>query len=210
MNEKVRGGFMSIVSGTTAGLLTLLGVKLGLSAPASSAIFLYGVGNVIAYMLDIVFAKRAFKGVDVPYTALGRRLTIFTKSLVTVQFFRFGITAIIDCLIGIALLKAAMKYMDEHSILAGFKYRDTVVSVAIATFTFLLYVNTLRFDWAYSHNRNPTMDMIVYMWVSVALLMFAFTYIMSDSNPLEKPSVHGTGSGIPLTNRWGVTVAHTP
>ena len=203
MDEKVRGGLSSIVSGTAAGLLTVLGVNLGLSAPASSAIFLYGVGNVIAYMLDIVFAKRAFNGVEVPYSAISRRLTIFMGSLFTVQFFRFVITAIIDCLIGIALLKASIKYMNENHIFTGYKHRDTVVAIAIAMFTFMLYVNTLRFDWAYSHTKNLTMDLVVYMWVSIALLMFALTYIMSDTNPLATSTHHG----IPLTNRWGVAIA---
>lgn len=206
MSEKVRGGLTSIVSGVTSGLLTVMGVNIGLSAPMSSAIFLYGVGNVVAYMLDIVFAKRAFDGAEVPYSALGKRFAILAKSLLTTQFFRFVITAIIDCLVGIALLKASIKYMNEHDILTGFKYRDTVVTIAIASFTFVLYVNTLRFDWAYSHTRNFTMDLIVYMWVSVALLMFAITYIMSDSNPLATQGPIESNSTVPVTNRWGVAI----
>lgn len=207
MSEKVRGGLTSIVSGTTAGLLTALGVNLGLSAPVSSAVFLYGVGNVLSYMLDILFAKRAFNGAEVPYSAVGQRLVIFAESLFTVQFFRFVITAIIDCLVGIALLKASIKYMNEHDILTGFKHRDTVVSVAIATFTFVLYVNTLRFDWAYSQTKNLTTDLIVYMWVSIALLMFTLTYLMSDSNPLATQGPQESEGAIPITNRWGVAIA---
>lgn len=206
MSEKVRGGLTSIVTGVTAGLLTVMGVNLGLSAPMSSAIFLYGVGSVVAYMLDIVFAKRAFDGAEVPYSALGKRFAFFAKSLLTTQFFRFVITAIIDCLVGIALLKASIKYMNEHDILTGFKHRDTVVTIAISTFTFVLYVNTLRFDWAYSHTKNFTMDLIVYMWVSVALLMFALTYIMSDSNPLATQGPIESNSTVPVTNRWGVAI----
>jgi len=206
MSEKVRGGLTSVVSGSIAGLLTVFGVNMGLSAPVSSAVFLYGVGNVVSYMLDILFAKREFDGREVPYSAVGQRLVIFAGSLFTSQFFRFIITAIIDCLVGISVLKASIKYMNEHDILTGFKHRDTVVSIAIATFTFVLYVNTLRFDWAYSHTKNLTMDLIVYMWVSVALLMFTLTYIMSDSNPLATQGPNDSNATVPVTNRWGVAI----
>ena len=209
INEKVLGGLTSAVSGSAAGGLMFLGVQMGLSAPTSSAVFLYGVGNLLAYTLDVMFAQRSPGGKEVPYSAVAARFRYFLNSLVTPQFLRFIVTVIIDSLVGIALLKAAIKYMDTNDILTGFKYRDAITSILIAFFTFVLYVNTLRFDWAYGGKGGLTLDFIVFMWASMALLMFAITYVMSDATSVGAPVVAKVGEegGVPIANRWGAQVA---
>lgn len=183
--EKLRGLVMSLVSGVAANALNLLGTHvLGLSVQASSVIFLQAFGNVFGYALDILFAKRVFavqrggarfEG-PVPYSDLATRARWLLRSFVGRQFFRFLVTVIIDTLVSLALLNWAIKAMDRHGVLMGFRYRNVIVAGMIAIGTFFLYSNILRFDWAYSDADVPMFNVIVLMWVTLVLVITAVTY----------------------------------
>lgn len=207
--EKLRGGLTTVITGILSGLLTFVGVKTGLSAPVSAAIFLYGVGSLVSYSMDILFAKTKFpnqtgKLVAVPYTAFSYRLQYLTRSFLGPQFMRFVITVILDTLIGIALLRAAIKYMDEHKILMDFPWRNTITSLLIASITFIVYVNVLRFDWAYQETNNLTLNIIIFMWLTIVLLIFTITYADDKDSVVKVADVKP--DSIPILNRWGVSI----
>lgn len=212
LSEKMRGAFMSLISGLLAGGLTFVGVKAGMSASTSSAMFLYGVGSILAYSMDILFAKANFpnlagKSVALPYTNLLPRVQYLARSFLGPQFLRFIVTMILDTLIGIALLRAAIKFMNEKQILMDFKYRNTIASILIATITFVLFVNVLRFDWAYNETNNMTLNVIIYTWLTIVLLMFAITYVGGDATEANGVKVGEVSANvIPVVNRWGVTI----
>lgn len=191
--EKLRGAIASLVSGTTAGVLMVAGTNVfGMSVPLSATLFLYIFGSLFGYSLDIVFAKQKFPFgkdgmlIDLPYSQYQKRVHYLLRSFFKKQFFRFIITLIIDTLVGIALLRAAIRYMDTHNILTNFKHRDIIAAILIAIFTFFLYINILRFDWAYSDVENSVMNMLVLMWSTIVMMLFAITYVSSDAK-MEQP-----------------------
>ena len=200
--EKVRGAAVSVASGTLAGGLHILAVKLGMSATLASALVLYLFGNLLGYASDILFAKRDFRvpaswvpasalaelkrhgtvspgglfNGPLPYTMLGVRTRWLLLSFANKQFFRFLVTVLLDTLIGIALLRAAIDVADHYQVLPQWRMRDAVLAVLIAVFTFFLYTNILRFDWAYRDGDEPLMNIVVLMWATLVLMVFAVTY----------------------------------
>lgn len=210
VNEKTRGALLSIVSGVTSGALTFAGVKAGLSAQTSATIFLYGVGSFATYIADILFAKKMFRNaagdtVEVPYSNLKERFQYLMLSFMSHKLLRFIVTVVLDTLIGIALLRAAIKFMNENKFLMNFKYRDTVTSVLIATLTFVLYVNVLRFDWAYSDDEGTlVVDVLVHMWLTVVLVIFAVTYVDNDDVGVKVATMNT--NTVPVFNRWGMNI----
>lgn len=210
-SEKIRGAITSVVSGGVSGFMNLLGVTtFGLSAPLSAFFFLYIFGSVFGYTVDILFAKAYFTIKDgnnsdkpfhgrVPYTDMRTRVLWLLRSFIDKHFFRFVITVILDTLIGIAILQALIDYMNHQHVLMDFAYRDMLLAGGVSIFTFFLYNNVLRFDWAYSDTESPLMNVLVLMWVGIVLLVFAVAYSLRterhSSNKDDDKPVTGYGGG---------------
>lgn len=180
--EKFRGFLTSVLSGGIGGGVNLLSVGLGVNPTLSAFYSLYLVGNVVAYVSDIMFAKKDFGvlGGAVPYTDFVARGRWLLKSFISPYFYRFILTVIFDTVIGLALLKSLINMSDRYGILVDWKWRDMFISGFVALFTFFLYTNVLRFDWAYKDGTSQTMDMLVLMSVATSLLIFSQSYQSSD------------------------------
>lgn len=204
--EKIRGLLASLASGATASGLNFAGIALGLSPAASSLLSVYILGNLLTYCFDILFAKRDFhipsgyggKRSDyegpVAYTAIGVRMAWLLRSMVGPQFFRYVISVIIDTLTGLAILKTTLDILDEHEILMDYRvYRDFGVSSIITLMTFFLFVNVLRFDWAYSDKpgqSDHTMNIVVLAWLATSMMSFA---IIMRPAPAPRSAATPTG-----------------
>lgn len=199
--EKLRGALSSVVSGLAAGGLNWAGVAaMGLSPETSAACFLYAFGSIFGYTLDILFAKRDFRLpgstaiVPLPYTALRARAAWLARSFVRKQFFRYLVTVLIDTIVGIALLKAILDHLDRRGVWTAppkrRALRDALVSSLVAIFTFVLYVNILRFDWAYRDGDDPVMNVVVLMWSTLVLVMYALARWTRSACRPEALSAH--------------------
>jgi hypothetical protein len=187
--EKLRGLVASMTSGALASGLNFGGIAVGINPAVSSLTAIYVIGNLLTYCFDILFAKRVFyveKGFagskgpyegPVPYTAVGVRLMWLLRSMAGPQFFRFVVSVVIDTLVGLAILKTSLELLDEHEILMEYRtYRDFAVVSVISLATFFLFVNVLRFDWAYTDGSNGNdhiMNIVVLAWLALAMMMFA-------------------------------------
>lgn len=177
--EKVRGAGMSAVSGTTAMLLNAFGIAvLGMNPMVSTALFSNAFGSILSYSLDILFAKRDFGLVPLPYSAFVKRARWLLQSFRRRFFYRFLITVLIESLTCLLILGALLAWMDRNRF--GTDYtalRDTVASIAVVVFVFFLFGNILRFDWAYCEVEQPLLTMIVLAWVAITVSLFASTFI---------------------------------
>lgn len=206
--EKIRGALTSVASGMTSGLLNVMGVSVGLSPIASTVIFTYLVGSILGYVTDVLFAKRSFQLTAdgpmtiVPYSQFAPRIAWMLRSFIGRQFYRYVITVLLDTLIGVAILSATVRFLDQRQMFKEFKYRDAVIAVIVSVFTFFLYVNILRFDWAYSDKDDPFLNIVVLMWSTLVLMIFAVT--SARSPPLSSsPSDPESNSKKPDDERTG-------
>ena len=178
--EQGKGILTSLSAGFIANILVMLGEKKwGMDVATSAAVFGLGVGNVIGYIADIMFAKENFliKGVLHQY-GLGQLALKFKwllNSFISKTFFRFWIIVFIDMILTLTLVDYLAKYMDENKWFTKVKYRNSLIVFFISITTFLLYVNPLRFNWAYNIDENPMMNIMILMWLTLSILIFVST-----------------------------------
>lgn len=175
-DEQNVGKITSIVSVIVANVLNIfLNVGLGLNIQQSTGLSIYVVGNLVGYILDLLFAKRKLymkdeNGKPKLIKNFNDRVIFLLFSFYSKYFFKFLILCIIDTAIGLILLKYAILMLDKHKILVDFKYRNLLLALIIPAITFGLYVNQLRFNWAYEFKENLVLSIIMYMWLTIILL----------------------------------------
>jgi hypothetical protein len=169
--EKARGVLAGAGAAVVANLLftgmTLLGV------PSAAAVVLCQqiLGNLAAFTLDIIVAKRVFNGVPLDYTALGPRLAYLARAFFHPTFFRFVLAVTIDTLIVYQLYKLGQRELDKHKV--RFRGRDGILAVLVVGLTYVLYNAILRFDWVYVDADTPAMNVVVIAWLGLTLLVSA-------------------------------------
>jgi len=175
-DEQNVGKLTSIISVIVANVLNIfLNVGLGLNIQQSTGLSIYVVGNLLGYILDLLFAKRKLymkdeNGKPKLIKNFNDRVIFLLFSFYSKYFFKFLILCIIDTAIGLILLKYAILMLDKHKILVDFKYRNLLLALIIPAITFGLYVNQLRFNWAYEFKENLILSIIMYMWLTIILL----------------------------------------
>jgi hypothetical protein len=195
--EQGRGVFGYLGASIISNYLNILLSKYTkLSVTQSTFLTVYVIGNIIIYSSDILFAKEKFhienyKGIlnyngIVPYSDLKTRGLWLLQSFYKKYFFRFLVTVVIDTIIGLTLLRYTLKKLDELNILVKWKYRNFIVVAIVSAFTYFLYLSTLRFKWAYQYEESPIMNILVMIWVSLALLITASTNPSINHEPTPK------------------------
>jgi hypothetical protein len=178
-SEKGRGIVSYILAIIIANSLNIILTRYtSLTIEQSTFISMYLIGSLMVYSGDILIAKDAFyfkeygKVVTVPHRDILTRGRWLIGSFVDKYFMRFIITVIIDTLIGLALLRYAIKTADNLEILPNWKYRNHLIVFIIAIFTYILYLSTLRFDWAYVHKEDMMLNILMIAWASLAILVY--------------------------------------
>ena len=178
--EKNKGILTSAVSFSIANLLNVFFNKnLQIGIQKSTFISMYLIGNILAYSLDVVFAKEKLyinnRYGNISLNNYNSRLNFLIKSFFSKYFIRFMILSIIDSIIGLTLLKFLIKLMDKYEILIDWKYRDLLIAAVVVSFTYNLYLNQLRFDWAYEYKENYLLNILIYIWFTLIILIVVRT-----------------------------------
>ena len=192
--EQRRGIFGYLGSAVIANILnTFLSKYTQLSIQQSTFMSVYVFGNIILYSFDILFAKEKFnlatyKGTSpfygvVPYTDIQTRLKWLGQSLYQKYIFRFLATVILDTIIGLSLLRFTIDKLDQFEIFKTWKYRNIIVATIVSAITYLHYLSTLRFKWAYEYKEQPIMNILVMVWLTLAILITVSNVPSKDSVP---------------------------
>lgn len=167
--EKGRG----VVAGTIASIVAngafALGVLAGLPPAAALVLGQQILGNLVAFILDIVLAKEKFHGRKIPYSELRERVTYMLKAFLKPTFFRFVLAVIIDTLVVYQLFTFGRRWLEERNI--RFRFRDQLVAATSVLITYVLYNAILRFDWVYVDDDTPVMNVVVIAWLALTIMM---------------------------------------
>ena len=184
-SEKSRGiiGYiLAIIFANTINII--LSNTTTLTIEQSTFISMYLIGSFIVYTSDIIIAKDCFyidgKMNCLDHFDIQNRFKWYIHSLIDKYFFRFLLTVIIDTIIGISILKYTIKTFDDIKFLSKWKYRNHLIVFIIAIATYILYLSTLRFDWAYNEKENIMLNILVIAWVSLAILISSNTIYISS------------------------------
>lgn len=167
--EKARGGVASMISGIIASLANGGLILAGVSPAISTLWTLQVAGNLFTYFLDIMIAKRDFHGKRVPYKDLQTRFRWFLGSFMGPSFHKFLVACIIEGCLVYAGLARARAYCDRIGLC--FTLRDAFLAAAVATVSFLLVMNVLRFNWVLQETESLTLNIVVLTWMGVSVLV---------------------------------------
>ena len=193
-NEKNMGKLTSITSVIIANILNyILNIGFGINIQESTGISLYLIGNILGYVLDILFAKKNLYLIDKTGNPklidnFNDKIKFVLLSFIDKYFIKYVILCVIDAIIGLILLKYCIEILDENKILLNFKYRNLIVALLIPTVTYFLYVNHLRFDWAYEYNENFLLNVLMYVWLTIVLL-FAVNINYNTQKTTDKTQI---------------------
>lgn len=175
--EKNLAWYTSIASGTVANVAMFAFSLAGVPIANASAVTTLAA-NLLGYSLDVMFAKRAFGdlsgrgGPDALLRSAGEKALWLARSLASYTFVRFLITVAIEIVITTFLLRYLTGALDDAGVLTGWKWRDAFLSAAIAAVLFGLFVNRIRFDWAYVMPPDPSMDILMMIWFSTLVVSY--------------------------------------
>ena len=191
--ETFRGFMTSISNGSLMTVLTYILLNVMNFSVNNVALITSIIGTFTTYSLDIIFAKKSFKideykgkkykeddaEVEIPYTDYLVRIIWLIKSFVGPYFTKFLIVSVIDSSIYLVLLDFITKKMDKNNL--KFKFRNLLLIMLLPTITFFLYVNQLRFRWAYDSNDKPIMNILMFIWLTI-LVILNFIYFGTTNN----------------------------
>lgn len=194
--DKNRGLLTSAGSFTIAnGLNYVLYKEMGYDIKESTFWSIYVLGSIMGYVLDILFAKstlrvHGYKGHKVyygkiPITDINTRGRFLLRSLISKHFIRFIVISIIDTIIGLSMIKFMIQIMDRYNVLVNWEYRDLIIVIIVSSFTYNLYLNDLRFDWAYSYKDNFMLNILISVWFSLIILIVVSIEAKCSENKKE-------------------------
>jgi hypothetical protein len=175
--EKNLAWYTSIASGTAANVAMLAFGYFGVPVANASAVITLA-GNLLGYTLDVLFAKRVFGdlsgagGPDALLESTRDKLLWLARSFASFTFVRFLVSVAIEIVITVFLLRFLTGALDDAGVLTDWKWRDTVLSAAVAAVLFGLFVNRIRFDWAYVMPPDPLMDTLMFIWFSTLVVSY--------------------------------------
>ena len=191
--EKNLGVLTSAVSGATAYVLMYLFGLYGVPVSNASALMSV-ITNALGYVLDVLFAKKCYSdfgsGRSYLLERMDQKLAWLLQSLMSFGFVRFLITVAIDIMVSRFMLRYAQSVLDSAGILTSWRWRDSLLALFITFVNFNLFVNRIRFDWAYSIRPDPALDLIMFSWFSslvVSLTIFDTVEAISKDSALPKP-----------------------
>jgi len=167
----IRSGIASISATSVAHVVngfTLYNYKVDNNVVTFISLFV--IGNILSYSFDIMFAKKYFNNVIIPYNRINDRLMYLIKSYVSHTFAKYVMTVIIDVILIYTLHKYIVNYCNKNKI--DFKYRNSIIASILSTSTFVLFINQIRFNWAYNINSDINIDIIMYAWLGLSVLIF--------------------------------------
>jgi hypothetical protein len=168
--EYTRGLATSLVSsGFTQSLIYLTNSSKFKNKDIILYIITFFIANILSYSFDILLAKDNFGGTRVSvYDQQFRRNYLFNH-MFGHQIVKFFIIVCIDIIIVNTAFKKIRNFLDLKEI--QFKNRDQILMFLITTFTFVLYGNTLRFQWVYKEITPFTLDVLIMAWLSILFLI---------------------------------------
>lgn len=168
-----RSGYVSIIVTT----ITYLVNKFSTFQQKELLFFIeYLFGMILTYVTDILFVQNIFKVNDkfvkIPYNNFNHRLRyIFNHEILYKFLVVITISSIINKNIYIYIIKILDRYKVLHHNPVIKSYRDLGVQLLINMFTTLMFVNIIKYKWAYIDFDDMHLTMIILTWFSLVILI---------------------------------------
>ena len=139
----------------------------------------YILSTLLTYLLDILFVQKKFSMNNdieiIPYNNIYKRFNYLFNHH---RLFKFVVLFAINIIMNKSIIEFITKLMDKNNIYTDeneIKYRNLFILLFVNLFTGVLYIDILKYNWAYIDNNNILLNIIIYMWFTLSILITVST-----------------------------------
>ena len=142
---------------------------------------------LIGYSLDILFAKKIFGTIEIPYGKMNERIKILiNKYYLSPKLIKYLMVVVIDNIFNIIVVRYLINKLNHNKILTNFKYRDIFLVFLVFGFSFIVYSHNLRFLWAYQEKTTLFMNILVTFIFILSIIIYFYLINRIDTKNINK------------------------
>ena len=189
--EKFRSALTSTTSGTFTFILLSIFEYLKVLEIKNNDSIEYFVFMLfcflIGYSLDILFAKKTFRNIEIPYEKMNERIKILINQYyLSPKLIKYLMVIIIDNIFNIIVVRYLINKLNHYKILTNFKYRDIFLVFLVFGFSFIVYSHNLRFLWAYQEKTTLFMNILVTSIFISSIIIYIYLVKRIDTKNINK------------------------
>jgi hypothetical protein len=128
---------------------------------------------LVTVVIEVMMVQKYFRVNDelkkVSYRDLRTRISVFLNRSIILK------TVVVISIVAIAsntLTNYTKELLDRYEWFRSINYRELMLEIVITTVLNILFVNALKYQWAYIDVREININMIIFAWFSISVMLY--------------------------------------
>jgi hypothetical protein len=129
--------------------------------------------HLVTVVIEVMMVQKYFRVDDelkkIPYRDLRTRISVFLNRSIILK------TVVVISIVAIAsntLTNYTKELLDRYEWFRSIHYRELLLEIVITTVLNILFVNALKYQWAYIDVREININMIIFAWFSISVMLY--------------------------------------
>lgn len=129
--------------------------------------------HLVTVVIEVMMVQKYFRVDDelkkISYRDLRTRISVFlNRSIILKTVVVISIVAIVSN----TLTNYTKELLDRYEWFRSIHYRELLLEIVITTVLNILFVNALKYQWAYIDVREININMIIFAWFSISVMLY--------------------------------------
>jgi len=129
--------------------------------------------HLVTVVIEVMMVQKYFRVDDelkkVSYGDLRTRICVFLNRSIILK------TVVVISIVAIAsntLTNYTKELLDRYEWFRSIHYRELLLEIVVTTVLNILFVNALKYQWAYIDVREININMIIFAWFSISVMLY--------------------------------------
>lgn len=129
--------------------------------------------HLVTVVIEVMMVQKYFRVDDelkkLSYRDLRTRSSVFLNRSIILK------TVVVISIVAIAsntLTNYTKELLDRYEWFRSIHYRELLLEIVITTVLNILFVNALKYQWAYIDVREININMIIFAWFSISVMLY--------------------------------------
>jgi len=129
--------------------------------------------HLVTVVIEVMMVQKYFRVDDelkkISYRDLRTRISVFLNRSIILK------TVVVISIVAIAsntLTNYTKELLDRYEWFRSIRYRELLLEIVITTVLNILFVNALKYQWAYIDVREININMIIFAWFSISVMLY--------------------------------------
>ena len=129
--------------------------------------------HLVTVVIEVMMVQKYFRVDDelkkVSYGDLRTRISVFLNRSIILK------TVVVISIVAIAsntLTNYTKELLDRYEWFRSIHYRELLLEIVVTTVLNILFVNALKYQWAYIDVREININMIIFAWFSISVMLY--------------------------------------